>query len=105
MTIKLKVRTMERVKCGELGEVETEVVFIQNENPGFRVGDILRWDEDIVPLERQPRPLVGVVIDLWHNGCEIVRGTNSPPCEEPRCFTFEHLARVSVVDRPNQSPT
>ncbi len=87
--IKLKVRTE---------TVVTQVV-IQNENPGFQPGDVLHWDRKVVPLLEQPRPIVGVVVGLWHNGCALVNGTNSSPYEPAKFLTFEYLARVSVVDR------
>jgi hypothetical protein len=87
--IKLKVRTRNRI-------VQEA---IQNENPGFQLGDVLRWDEKVVPLLEQPRPIVGVVVELWHNGCALVNGTNSSPYEPAKFLTFEYLARVSVVDR------
>ncbi len=71
-----------------------------NTNPGFRVGDLLIWDDDVVSKEKQPRCIMGVVIGFWHNGCIV--DTKLHPGAPAECASYEFLCHVCLVEKVNE---
>jgi len=38
-------------------------------NPGFEIGQVVYWDEEKIPLDKQPRPFIGKIFDMTDVGC------------------------------------
>ncbi len=76
---------------------KTIVVVDDFANPGFELGDKLYWDPNKVPLDQQPRPMVGTVVAFYPTGCGIDMWND--PRFPKGYFSFEYLANVSLIER------
>lgn len=34
----------------------------------YGLNQVLHWNREVVPVEKQPRPIFGIVVGDWHDG-------------------------------------
>lgn len=61
----------------------------------YEIGQVLYWNQEVVPLEKQPRPFYGIVVGDWHNGL-IVQTRRDDPTSEVH-YKYIDVEKLAVI--------